>query len=163
MSAQTFACAFRSCAILKSRKASAANSRGRQPKDCVPMSGMSREAATDSSPNLLPPLRGSTRFVRVSSGLRPRLLASVASRLKKCATSKLALQASMFRWRPTTSQFFDFAGAIVIDGNVPAARHVLPSRQAFAGRSLFTRSISRARNRGIAGRCDRQPADLPLR
>ena len=57
--------AFRICSILKSREATAAISLGRQPKDCVPKSGMSREAAADSWPKFA---AAASRLNAISAG-----------------------------------------------------------------------------------------------
>ena len=61
----TFASVFRSCAVLTSREATAAKSLGRQPKDCVPKSGMSREAAADSWPKFA---AAASRLNAISAG-----------------------------------------------------------------------------------------------
>ena len=60
-----FACAFRSCAVLTSREATVANRLGRQPKDCVLNSGLSREAAADSSPKIA---AAASRLNAISAG-----------------------------------------------------------------------------------------------
>jgi hypothetical protein len=78
-----------------SREAAVARSCGRKPAERDKIESVSREAAAAIGREEIDVAASRLQIIicKSSVGLRPRLCAAIASRFRKCATSKLALRA----------------------------------------------------------------------